>query len=110
MQELLAKRAFDPLTDVAKFYFSVFVAPKYLDGLCSFLNLKQFNHYMHIPSFRMPTIKQLWQLIQHGDYVFSIDFKDAYLYVPIVKHQCCFCDLFHRICLISGRFHLLGLL
>ena len=36
----------------------------------------------------MPTLKHVWQLIQHGDYAFSIDLQDAYLHVPIVKHHC----------------------
>ena len=36
----------------------------------------------------MPTLKHVWQLIQHGDYAFSIDPQDAYLHVPIVKHHC----------------------
>ena len=38
----------------------------------------------------MPTPKHVWQLIQHGDYAFSIDLQDAYLHVPIVKHHLCF--------------------
>ena len=40
----------------------------------------------------MPTLKHVWQqLIQHGDYAFSIDLQDAYLHIPIVKHHChCF--------------------
>ena len=38
----------------------------------------------------MPTLKHVWQLIQHGDYAFFIDLQDAYLYVPIVKHHHCF--------------------
>ena len=42
---------------------------------------------MHIPSFKMPTLNHVWQLIQHGDYAFSIDLQDAYLHVPIVKHH-----------------------
>ena len=45
---------------------------------------------MHIPSFKMPTLKHVQQLIQHGDYVFSIDLQDAYLHIPIVKHHCHF--------------------
>ena len=28
------------------------------------------NFFMHIPSFKMPTIRQVWYLIQHGDYSF----------------------------------------
>ena len=35
----------------------------------------------------MPTIRYVWQLIQHGDYAFSIDLQDAYLHIPIVKHH-----------------------
>ena len=45
---------------------------------------------MHIPSFKMPTLKTVWQLIQQGDYAFSIDLQDAYFHVPIVKHHCRF--------------------
>ena len=33
----------------------------------------------------MPTIRQVWQLIQHGDYALSIDIKDDYLHIPVVK-------------------------
>ena len=29
----------------------------------------------------------MWQLIQHGVYVFSIDLHNAYLHIPIVKHH-----------------------
>ena len=35
----------------------------------------------------MPTLKHVWQLIQHGDYAFSIDLQDAYLHIPTVKHH-----------------------
>ena len=42
---------------------------------------------MHIASFKMPILKHVWQLMQHGDYAFSIDLQHAYLHVPIVKHH-----------------------
>ena len=42
---------------------------------------------MDIPTFKMSTIRQVWQLIQQGDYAFSIDPMDAYLHIPIVKHH-----------------------
>ena len=38
----------------------------------------------------MPTLKNVQQLIQQGDFAFSIDLQDAYLHVPIVKHHHCF--------------------
>ena len=46
--------------------------------------------YDHTESYRisslytfMPTIKQIWQCMQQGDYAFSVDLKDAYLHIPI---------------------------
>ena len=87
VDELLAKGAIEPSSSGAGFYSSMFVVPKHTGGLCPILNLKHFNCYMHIPSFKMPTLKTIWQLIQHGDFAFSIDLQDAYLHVPTVKHH-----------------------
>ena len=42
---------------------------------------------MHITTFKMPTVKQVWQLIQLGDYAFFVNLKDAYLNILIVKHH-----------------------
>ena len=84
VDELLAKGAIEPSSGGASFYSSVFVVPKHTGCLRPILNLK---HFMHIPSFKMPTLKNVWQLIQQGDYAFSIDLQDAYLHVPIVKHH-----------------------
>ena len=84
---MLAKGAIEQSSGGAGFYSSIFVFPKCTGGLQPILNLKHFNHYMHIPSFKMPTIRHVWQLIQHGDYAFSIDLQDAYLHIPIVKHH-----------------------
>ena len=109
VDELLAKRAIEPSSRGAGFYSSMFVVPKCTGGLRPILNLKCFNHYGHIPSFKMPTLKHVQQLIQHGDYAFSIDLQDAYLHVPIVKHHWHFYVLFGIMCLIIGRFYLLGL-
>ena len=87
VDELLAKGEIEPFSGGAGFYSSMFVVTKCTGGLQPILNLKHFNHYMHIPSFKMPTLKHVWQLIQHGDYAFSIDLQDAYLHIPIVKHH-----------------------
>ena len=90
VEELLAKGENEPSSGGAGFYSSVFVVSKHTCGLWSILNLKCFNHYLHIPSFKMPTIRHMPQLIQHGDFAFSIDLQDAYLLVPTVKHHCHF--------------------
>ena len=63
------------------------MVPKHMGGLQFMLNLKKFNIYMHIPTFKMPIIRQISQLIQQGYYAFSINVKDAYLHVPIVRQH-----------------------
>ena len=90
VDELLATGAIEPSSGGAGFYSSMFVVPEHTGGLRPILNLKHFNRYMHIPSFKMPTLKTIRQLIQHGDFAFSIDLQDAYLHIPIVKHHCHF--------------------
>ena len=83
--ELIVKGA--PSSGGAGFYSNVFVFPRHTGGFWPILTLKQFNHYMHIPTFKVPTIRHVQQLIQHGDHAFSIDFKDAYFHISIVKYH-----------------------
>ena len=35
----------------------------------------------------MPTIRQVLQHVQQGDYVFSIEHNVAYLHIPLIKHH-----------------------
>ena len=109
VDELLAKGAIEPSPGGASFYSSVFVVPKHTGGLHPIFNLKCFNCFMHIPSFKMPILKTVWQLIQQGDYAFSIDLQDAYLHVPLLSIIASFYILFGVMCLISGGFCLLDL-
>ena len=94
VDELLAKGVIEPSSGGSHFYSSVFVVPKHTGGLWPILNLKWFNCSLHIPSFKMPTNRHVWQHIQWGDYAFSIDLKDAYLHIPIVKHHHQFLSFF----------------
>ena len=108
VDDLFSKGAIEPSSGGVGFYSSVFVVPKHTGGLWPILNLMQFNHYLHKPYFKMHTIRHVRQLIQHGDYAFSIDLQDAYLHIRIVKHHChVFYNLFGTMCHISGRFYLL---
>ena len=87
VDELLSKGTVEPSSGGTGFYSSVFVVPKHTGGLQPILNHKWFNCYLHIPYFKMPTIRHIQQLIQHGDYAFSIDLQDAYLHIPIKHHD-----------------------
>ena len=59
---------------------------------------------MHIPMFKISTITQLCLLIQQGDYAFSMNLKDAYLQIPIIKDHHHYYSQFGNIDLINGRF------
>ena len=45
-----------------------------------------------MPTFQMPTIRQVWQLMQQDDYV-SLGLKDAYFPVPSTRQHCKFLHL-----------------
>ena len=51
MDELLAKGAIEPPTGGVGFYSNIFVVPKHTGGLHPIHNLKQFNWYVHVPTF-----------------------------------------------------------
>ena len=87
VDELLSKGAIEPCSGGAASYSSVFVVPKHTGSLQPIVNLKWSNHYLHIPSFEMPTIRHVCQLIQHVDYAFSIDLQNAHFHIPIVEHH-----------------------
>ena len=96
----------EPSSGGAGFYSSVFVIPKCTAGVWPILNLKQFNHYLHVASFKMPNIRHVLQCIQNGDYAFSIDIRDAYLHIPNVKHHYHFLQFSGKFCHIRGKFYL----
>ena len=66
VDKLLSKGAVEQSSGGAGFYSSVFVVPSHIDGLWPIHYLKQFNHYLHMPYFMMPTMTYVQQLIQWG--------------------------------------------
>ena len=80
MDELLAMDAFKPLTGGAGFCSNMFIVPKH-SLFITILSVKRFNYCMHITIFKMATTRQVQQVIQQGDYAFSIDLKDDYLHI-----------------------------
>ena len=90
MNKLLPIGVIEPSAGDTQFYSNVFFIPKYTGGLQPILNLKWFNCCMHIPTFKMPTIKPVWHLIQQCDYAFSIDVSDTCIHCS----YCCTSPLF----------------
>ena len=62
LDEILAQWTIEPLTVGADIYSNVFVVSKHTGSLQSIFNLKQFNHYIHIPTFKMPTVSKVCHL------------------------------------------------
>ena len=64
----------------AGFLTNVFVVLNHTDGLCPICKLKQFNYCVHIHTFKMPTIKQVWHLIQQDD-ILSLLISRTLIYI-----------------------------
>ena len=73
------------------------MVPKHTGGLHSILNLMHFNCFMHIPSFKMATSQNVWQLIQQGDYAFSIDLQNSYYMFPLLSIVIIFYIVWHNV-------------
>ena len=81
---LLQKQAIEPvLSSTPGFQSTLFVIPKKDGGLRPVLNLKPLNQHLPVQHFKMETMKTITQLLQPGDYLTSIDLKDAFHHIAI---------------------------
>ena len=86
----------------------MFVVPKNTGSLWLILNLKQFNHFMHIPTFTMPTKRCIWQSIQHVIMLSALISRMLIYIFLLLSTIIIFYDLFDRVCHISGKFYAMG--
>lgn len=64
------------------------MVPKPNGTVTPILDLKDLNQFLDIRSFRMESIRSVVSTLQGGEFLASIDIKDAYLHVPIFPaHQ-----------------------
>ncbi len=85
IQELLAKKAIEPVKDQQSlgFYSHMFLVPKKNGKLRPIINLKQLNSFLDVPTFQMETARSVASAVQPGDWATSLDLTDAYFHVPI---------------------------
>ena len=67
------------------FYSRVFLVPKKQGGWRPVINLAPLNDYLQITKFKMETTASVIRSVRQGDFMVSIDLKDAYFQIPM--HQ-----------------------
>ena len=65
------------------FYSSIFITPKVTGGWRPIINLRPLNQFVKVDKFKMETPRTVLQALRPGDWMFSVDLKDAYFQVPI---------------------------
>ena len=65
------------------FYSRMFVVPKVTGGWRPIIDLSPLNKMVQVTKFKMETAQQVLSSINPGDWMVSIDLKDAYFQVPI---------------------------
>jgi len=84
IDKLLQKGA---ITQVARkneeFISNIFLVPKKTGDMRPVINLKPLNQFVQKIHFKMENIQMALNFISQGDYMISIDLKDAYFSVPI---------------------------
>ena len=70
-----------------QFVSCIFAVPKKDGSQRPVVNLKQLNQFVVKQHFKMEGIQLVRDLLRKGDYMVSIDLKDAYLSVPILEEH-----------------------
>lgn len=84
INKLQSKGVIKPtFNEVQQYVSSIFTRPKKDGGYRMILDLSQFNDYVQKKHFKMETFANILTLISPGDYMASVDLKDAYYTVPI---------------------------
>ena len=65
------------------FYSRMFVVPKASGGFRPVIDLSPLNKFIKTTKFKMETPRTVLAAIREGDWMVSIDLKDAYFHIPI---------------------------
>ena len=85
LHQLLDKKAVEVVQNPQSlgFYNRLFLVPKPNNRWRPILDLSKLNNYLKTQSFKMETPETIRTSFQTGEWVTSIDFKDAYFHIPI---------------------------
>ena len=71
-----------------EFISNIFLVPKKTGVLLPVINLKPLNQFVQRIHFKMENIQMAMNFVSLGDYMVSLDLKDAYFSVPILRPHC----------------------
>ena len=85
LYQLINKNAVEPVENPNSlgFYNRLFLVPKPNNRWRPVLDLSTLNTFLNTESFKMETPETIRTSLQAGEWVTSIDFKDAYFHIPI---------------------------
>jgi hypothetical protein len=86
VQKLIKKGAITEVTHCKnEFISNIFLVPKKTRDFRPVISLKLLNHFVDKIHFKMEHIQMVLNAISPGDYMVSLDLKDAYFSVPIFQ-------------------------
>ena len=83
IQALLQKGAIEPASSTLGYYSRMFVVTKASGGWRPIIDLSALNHFIVKTPFRMETTQSVLRSVCRGNWMVSVDLKEAYHQVPV---------------------------
>ena len=83
VQELRNKEVIEPTPLTLNFYSRLFLVRKATGEWRLIIDLSSLNVFVHCPSFTMETPRSILRALQQGQWLTSLDLKDAYFHIGI---------------------------
>ncbi|KAK2895968.1 hypothetical protein Q8A73_015456 [Channa argus] len=90
LSDLLGKRAISvvpPMEENQGFYSRYFLVPKKSGEMRPILDLSFLNQFMVVRRFHMLTTASVLRSVRPGDWLSSVDLKDAYFHIPVAMQH-----------------------
>ena len=89
LHQLIDKKAVERVQNPRSlgFFNRLFLVPKPNNKWRPILDLSNLNVFLKVEKFKMETLETIRTSLQQGEWVTSVDFKDAYFHIPIQEQS-----------------------
>ena len=89
LHQLISKNAVEPVRNPNSlgFFNRLFLVPKPNNKWRPILDLSNLNPFLKVEKFKMETPETIRTSLQRGEWVTSVDFRDAYFHIPIQEQS-----------------------